>query len=346
MDKVSLSQGEIPMVRASILAPVIKAVEKLGLEPGPILEPYDLTAEMLSDPKSFTRSEVVFQVFEQAAVLAGRQDFSVSVGEQIDLTKFIPFGTLLEESTTLGGFITRFTQAVAKDSTSVYQSLLVEDDLAYFSARRTFEPEAAPAQMDGFMVGIWISYLHKVTDFRWDPTQVIVQICDPDVLPEHFHGIKAIKTNWLGFSIRFPAAWLAFPINMGSSRQNQQTIRMNPELFAPSGFLNTVEASILPHVLDQDFDAGKAAKVCGFTKPALARRLAKHDTSISELITNMRMKYAQTALSGTSDSVEQIAFKIGYLDPNAFTRAFKSWFGKTPTEFRNENRTYLVNDLE
>jgi hypothetical protein len=91
MDKTSRSQGEIPMVRASILAPVIKAVEKLGLEPGPILEPYDLTANMLTDPKVFTRNDVVYQVFEQAAVLAGRQDLGASVGERVDLTKFIPF---------------------------------------------------------------------------------------------------------------------------------------------------------------------------------------------------------------------------------------------------------------
>jgi AraC-like DNA-binding protein len=117
-------------------------------------------------------------------------------------------------------------------------------------------------------------------------------------------------------------------------------------LFAPSGFLNTVAASISPHVYDQNFDAGKAAEVCGFTKSALARRLAKHDTSISELITNMRMKYAQTALSATSEGVEEIASKVGYLDPTAFARAFKSWFGQTPTEFRNDKRSYQAEDLE
>lgn len=190
------------------------------------------------------------------------------------------------------------------------------------------------------MIGIWISYLHDVLDFRWDPAQVIVQISDPDVIPEQFHGIKAVKNNGMGFSIRFPAAWLVLPINTGESIDIQQTIQMNPELFAPSGFLNTVTTAISVHVYNHDFDAGKAAEICGFTKSALARRLAKHNTSISELMTNIRMNSAQTALAGTSDSIQEIASRVGYLDPAAFARAFKSWFGKTPTEFRIENRKY------
>jgi AraC-like DNA-binding protein len=51
----------------------------------------------------------------------------------------------------------------------------------------------------------------------------------------------------------------------------------------------------------------------------------------------LREKLGEKCL-GESYSVERIAYMLGLSDSSAFRMAFKKWTGKTPREFREENR--------
>lgn len=55
-----------------------------------------------------------------------------------------------------------------------------------------------------------------------------------------------------------------------------------------------------------------------------------------EMITSRTMLEAKRLLYHTSSDISQIAFELGYEDPSYFTRAFKRFEKKTPTEFREE----------
>ncbi|MCP1108996.1 two-component system response regulator YesN [Lachnospiraceae bacterium PF1-21] len=53
-----------------------------------------------------------------------------------------------------------------------------------------------------------------------------------------------------------------------------------------------------------------------------------------DYVTGLRMDYAKAALSGSEKSIKEICAESGYSDPNYFSRIFKRWTGKTPTEYR------------
>ncbi len=53
--------------------------------------------------------------------------------------------------------------------------------------------------------------------------------------------------------------------------------------------------------------------------------------------TRWRLLKARSELSESSSSVENIAFSAGYNSATAFSRAFHSHFGKTPSQYRAEN---------
>ena len=50
-----------------------------------------------------------------------------------------------------------------------------------------------------------------------------------------------------------------------------------------------------------------------------------------------RMQAATVLLKDSSDSITEIAAKIGYDNPSKFSEVFKKEFGKLPSEFRKEH---------
>ncbi|MCO4826459.1 MAG: helix-turn-helix domain-containing protein [Amylibacter sp.] len=58
--------------------------------------------------------------------------------------------------------------------------------------------------------------------------------------------------------------------------------------------------------------------------------MAKLDTSIVEILTDLKMSSAQNTLADTNASVQNIALSLGYSDATAFSRAFRKRIGMSP----------------
>ncbi len=66
---------------------------------------------------------------------------------------------------------------------------------------------------------------------------------------------------------------------------------------------------------------------------SLRRRLTSEQTSLSDLITEARMRLAKRELARAGASVKGVAHELGYSEASAFHRAFKRWTGWTPALF-------------
>jgi AraC-like DNA-binding protein len=53
-----------------------------------------------------------------------------------------------------------------------------------------------------------------------------------------------------------------------------------------------------------------------------------------EFIRNIRLKHACRMLENQSTSVAEVAYKVGFSDPNYFALCFKTEFGTTPSDYR------------
>ncbi|WP_225182404.1 AraC family transcriptional regulator [Pectobacterium aroidearum] len=85
-----------------------------------------------------------------------------------------------------------------------------------------------------------------------------------------------------------------------------------------------------------DVVAGRLA----MSRRTLQRRLEEEGENFRSLLNGTREKLARHYLESTSIPAGEIAFLLGFDDPNSFYRAFHEWTGQTPDSVRNTARLH------
>ncbi len=94
--------------------------------------------------------------------------------------------------------------------------------------------------------------------------------------------------------------------------------------------------------IDENFkeaiDLEMVSSTVGLSKPYTSEQLQKETgMSFSGYLAHKRMQEAESLLSNTKMSVNDIAYEVGYQDPAYFRRTFKKLRNQTPSEYRKFN---------
>ena len=99
-----------------------------------------------------------------------------------------------------------------------------------------------------------------------------------------------------------------------------------------------VRKHILDTMPDGTVSADRVASLLHMSRRTLTRHLAEESTTFRDLLEDTRQRMARQYLATTNMSASDVAFLLGFSEAAPFVRAFKRWTGKTPTEFRREQR--------
>ncbi len=104
---------------------------------------------------------------------------------------------------------------------------------------------------------------------------------------------------------------------------------------AEVAFLKRLQHVILDNLSESDFSVPQIAQVMQMSQVQVYRKLkALTGKTPSKYIRSMRMKRAMELLNTTSMNVSEIAYNLGFSDPNYFSRTFQQAYGKTPSSVR------------
>lgn len=103
-------------------------------------------------------------------------------------------------------------------------------------------------------------------------------------------------------------------------------------------FIQRVEDIAKSQLSNPDFSADDFAEEMGLGRTIFFRKM-KETTGYTpkEYIKLKRIHHAAYLISTTSDTISEIAFKVGINDPLYFSRVFKAEYKCTPTEWRKAN---------
>lgn len=77
-----------------------------------------------------------------------------------------------------------------------------------------------------------------------------------------------------------------------------------------------------------------AAAECNMSTRSLQRRLNDEGLTWKQLVENTRKTLVERHLRTPGMSITQMAFLLGFSEVSAFSRAFKKWYGVSPSQFR------------
>lgn len=101
--------------------------------------------------------------------------------------------------------------------------------------------------------------------------------------------------------------------------------------------INSIKGFVQRHIMNPDLSLQMIADYMN-AHPVTISKLFKSETgeNLSEYIMQLKMEQASHMLKTSQDKVYEIAFNLGYQNPNYFIRVFKKYFGLTPQEYRQQ----------
>lgn len=89
----------------------------------------------------------------------------------------------------------------------------------------------------------------------------------------------------------------------------------------------------------EPFDCAFLSEMANISQSSLHRLFKKHTgKSPKDYVKDLRMAVAARQLLMTDDRIANIAYELGFDDPNYFSRMFKSAFGVSPMQYRKASR--------
>lgn len=113
-----------------------------------------------------------------------------------------------------------------------------------------------------------------------------------------------------------------------------QKMMATSNLENPPSELTGLVRAITENAALGEFSVAAAAEKAKMSVRSAQRIASLHDTTMRSLIQEARIVRSKEFLLDPNISIEEAAYLAGYGDDRAFRRAFRSWTGQAPSEFR------------
>jgi len=157
---------------------------------------------------------------------------------------------------------------------------------------------------------------------------------------------------WLDFygpSVKFdqPEIALAFsneqadkPLPVANSELvalHDESIRKHLLKLSQGNILNLSRMRLAESLPSGRVTENDLASALNMSTRTLHRKLREKNETFRTLLEKVRTDLAERYIRNRNYNITEIAFLLGYTDISAFSRAFKSWFGYSPTEARERH---------
>lgn len=311
-------------------------LKDLGISPSDVLRLAGLPQDLLARAPIWIPAKDFFALWTASEQLLDAEDFALRIGEAMSIEAFSPplFACICSPDLNAALLrMKRYKPLVGPMRLDVQQSRA--------NTRLTIHNPLGPDQVPSCFTKTELVYFTQMarlaTRHRIEPMAVTtkVPLSNPDRYEAFFGCIPELGAET---TITFAAQDAARPFltaNAGMWNALKPVFDAQlAELARTARMADRVRACLMETLPGGLASVGEVAARLAVSQRTLQRRLTDEGTSFQTVLTEVREELARHYLQNSVHSTPEIAFLLGYNDPNSFYRAFHDWTGRTPDAVR------------
>lgn len=327
----------------SVFAPSLgalwKQLESYGIDPEPVFREQGVDPETMFDAGARIPIERFQQLDVKAAELSGDPYFGLKGADYFRPAHLGALGFAWLASSSLRTAFQRLSRyaRVIQEKLSIELS---EDDELFFvriDARVPFMYE--DIREDGQLSAV-VKFCRTIAGEDFNPAQVCFRQQQPENSGYHYELFRC--------PIEFGAEHTTFAVSLEDvdkrlTGSNDELAQLNEHIVVKymahserKDIVNQVKATIIDGLANGSVTEKMIAESLYTTPRNMHRKLQKEDTSFKQLLTDVRKDLAKQYIQDRSKTLTEISFLLGFSEVSSFSRAFKGWTGKPPSEARQD----------
>lgn len=334
-----------PSVGAGYARRLCDLVERFGL-PAAVLRKH--AAAGLGDWEP-TQARIplpaLLALFQSALTLTGRRDLGLEFGRQVRPDTFDVLGYALMTCRNLGeaiGLVPLYRRVVFD---SGYSETQLGREGADVKLAWVIVPEATRAGLPysellaESLIASWCGLGRWITGAEMPLREVRFRHAAPgDTTPFTVFFGCPVRFSAGENALLFSATLLAQPLVQADAALNLAMCDEARKAIArregKTDVATLVRQILVPLMPKCEATLRHVAIGMGITPRTLQRRLADAGNSFQAVLDDVRRELAQVYLRDPALSALDVALLLGYAEQSSFTRAFRTWFGTTPSDWR------------
>lgn len=324
-------------VRVFVLQAIIQNMPGLGGELRALLTRHGLSDAGIGNPNARMDLRDYLEFFEDAARTFNDPVLGARVGGALRPGDLWPMGLLLMQASSIGsalGYYARYGAAF-QTATSFSIQATSEGLVCSYLVHADIRPRTLLRQDNEFTLACICSQIRTAFDATWHPLEV------------HFEhssdGREAALQRMFGAPVRFGQTRNCIIVDRHEA-DRQYRVEDKDFINILNRHMASVIASSREDVSTTDqvralvsvrlglssVELPSLASEMGVTARTLQRRLANEGTSLRDILKSYREQMAAAYLAQGNISIEEVSSALGYAESTVFSRAFKSWTGRSP----------------
>lgn len=287
-------------------------VSELGQNPQEIMAAVGLSAAQFRDPDTYLAYPRLAELLEEAAARCKQPLFGALLAERQNLQSLGDLPMLVSRAETVGDALARVNDYLYLHSSGVTLNMTPQDDWV----RLSLDIEAS----------------HFALHLTQHATLEVEQS-------------KFAQQNKLRFGDKFDGVLLKANLLNAKNHQDEDALDRHFQQhlkYLQTRYPNNLSdqaANMIGRLLSTgECSVERVARALDLHPRMLQSKLKQQETSYRQLLQQVRQDFAEQRLSENIQSITDIALQLGYAETAVFSRHFRSWTGKSPSQWRLENR--------
>lgn len=318
-----------------------EAASRYGLDLAPICVALDIDPEDFTNMTGRVSLDRLCRLLETCAILTKDEAFGLKCVDFFKPGATGPYGFGLIHAPTVRDFFRFMAEHNAYVSEKSYSKVTIDGNGAEIVW--TFSPLIVKRdQFVDLNMALITTRLRAILGASTDALEIGMERPKPiNLAPYRERLTKRVQYGRKINSLRLPAEYFDIENPKGDKRLFQlmdlQCRALRPQTAERVDFSEDLREFVLLNIADNNIGLAEAARYFHVSERTLQRRLAEAGTSLADLRDDVRRELAGRLLEETDLSATEIANRLGYSQPSAFTRSTMRWFGATPRAYRKSN---------